>query len=85
LDEKTVFSFSLLFLAILGVISLFMAWFGPSSSWKFLLAFFPLVVILFGVVALRQSGLRMAIIGLAIVFVLAVLQFGTPIEVALGA
>jgi len=85
LKEKSVFAFSLAFLLILGVVSLLMAWYGPSSSWKFLLAFFPLVVILFGVAALRQSGLRMAIIGVAIVNVLAVFQFGTPIEVALAA
>lgn len=85
MKEKSVFAFSLAFLLILGVVSLLMAWYGPSSSWKFLLAFFPLVVILFGVAALRQSGLRMAIIGVAIVNVLAVFQFGTPIEVALAA
>jgi lactate permease len=85
LKEKTIFSFSLMFLVILGVVSLLMAWYGPSSSWKFLLAFFPLFVILFGVAALRQSALRMSIIGLVIVIILAVFQFGTPIDVALGA
>lgn len=85
MKEKSVFAFSLAFLLILGVVSLLMAWYGPSNSWKFLLAFFPLVVILFGVAALRQSGLRMAVIGVVIVNVLAVFQFGTPVEVALGA
>jgi lactate permease len=85
LKEKSVFAFSLAFLLILGLVSLLMSWYGPSSSWKFLLAFFPLFVILVGVAALRQSGLRMAIVGLVIVIVLAVFQFGTPIEVALGA
>ncbi len=85
LKEKTIFSFSLMFLVILGVVSFLMATYGPSSSWKFLLAFFPLFVILFGVAALRQSALRMSIIGLVIVIVLAVFQFGTPIDVALGA
>lgn len=85
LKEKSVFAFSLAFLLILGVVSLLMSWYGPSSSWKFLLAFFPLFVILVGVAALRQSELRMAIVGLVTVIVLAVFQFGTPIEVALGA
>jgi lactate permease len=85
LKERDVLAFSLTSLVILGVVSLLMAWYGPSSSWKFLLAFFPLIVILFGVAGLRQSGLRMAIVGLAIVIVLAVFQFDTPIEVALGA
>lgn len=85
LKEKGVLAFSLMSLVILGVVSLLMAWYGPSSSWKFLLAFFPLLMILFGVAGLRQSGLRMAIVGLIIVIILAVFQFGTPIGVALGA
>jgi lactate permease len=85
LKEKSVFAYSLAFLLILGVVSLLMSCYGPSSYWKFLLAFFPLFAILVGVAALRQSGLRMAIVGLVIAIVLAVFQFGTSIEIALGA
>jgi lactate permease len=85
LKEKSVFASSLTFLLILGAFSLLMAWYGPSSSWKFLLAFFPLVVILFGVAFLRRSGLFMAVVGLVLVIALAILQFSTPFEVALGA
>jgi hypothetical protein len=58
LKEKNVFAISLAFLLILGVVSLLMSWYDPSSSWKFLLAFFPLFDILVGVAALRQSGLN---------------------------
>jgi len=68
-----------------GFVALFLAWVGPSDSWKFLLAFYPLFVILFGVAFLRQSGLVMAFVGLIITIVLAVFVFGTPLDVALGA
>jgi len=85
LKEKTVSVVSLLALLILGVVALFTAWYGQSVSWKFLLAFYPLLVILFGVAFLGQSGLRMAFVGLIVSIVLAVSEFGTPFEVALGA
>jgi lactate permease len=85
MDTRTVSTFSLIILFILGVAAFGMAWFGQSPPWRFLLAFFPLFVILFGVALLRQSGLRMALVGLALVIVLAVFQFGTSPEVALGA
>lgn len=62
-----------------------MALYGQTVQWRFLLAFFPLLVVLFGVAFLRQSGLTMAFVGLILVIALAVLQFGTPLEVALGA
>jgi lactate permease len=85
LKEKSVSVFSITFLIILGVFSLLMAWYGPSSSWKFLLAFYPLVVILFGVAFLRKSGLFMAMVGLVLTIILAMLQFSTSLEVALRA
>jgi len=72
-------------LVIFGIVAFVMAGYAQSVSWRFLLAFFPLLVILFGVAFLRQSGLTMAFVGLIIAIVLAVFQFGTPLEVALGA
>ncbi|MGD0160130.1 MAG: L-lactate permease [Candidatus Bathyarchaeia archaeon] len=85
MKEKSIFAYSLTFLLILGVLSLLMARYGPSSSWKFLLALYPLVVILFGVAFLRRSGLFMAVVGLVLVIALAFLQFSTPFEVTLRA
>jgi lactate permease len=81
LKEKTVSAVSILFLLIYGLGAFFMAWNGTSM---FLLAFYPLLMILVGVAFLRQSGLMMAFIGLVFTIILAVLQFDTPIEVALG-
>lgn len=52
---------------------------------RFVLALFPLIVVLFGVAFLGQSGLRMAVIGLIVVAFLAVLEFGTTFDVVLGA
>lgn len=72
-------------LIALGIVALAMAHYGQSVSWKFFLAFYPLLIILFGVAFLRQSGLTMAFVGLLITIILAVFQFGTPLEVALGA
>jgi lactate permease len=85
LKQQTVSASLLIALLVVGVASWAMAWFGQSVSWRFMLALFPLLVILSGVALLRQSGLAMAFVGLAIVVVLAVFQFGTPVEVALGA
>jgi lactate permease len=81
LKEKTVSAVSLLFLVIYGLLAFFTAWNGPSM---FLLAFYPLLIVLVGVAFLRQSGLTMAFAGLIFTIILAVSQFGTPIEVALG-
>jgi lactate permease len=53
--------------------------------WRFMLAFFPLFIILLGVAFFRQTGVVMAIVGLAVAILLAVLEFGTPVNVALGA
>lgn len=85
MKEKTVSVLSLVVLIVLGVAGLFMAWYGQSVSWRFLLAFYPLLVILFGVALMRQSGLTMAFVGLILTVVLAVFWFATPLEVALGA
>jgi lactate permease len=85
MKERTVSLLSLGVLVSFGIVALLMSWFGPSSSWKFPLAFYPLFVVLLGVAFLRQSGLTMALVGLTITVVLAVFQFGTPPEVALGA
>lgn len=84
MKEKTVSLISLTTLLIFGVAALLMSLYGPSPSWKFLLAFYPLLVVLFGVAFLRQSGLTMAFVGLILAIGLAVFQFGTPFEVALG-
>ncbi|MBS7633036.1 L-lactate permease [Candidatus Bathyarchaeota archaeon] len=72
-------------LCSLGVVALAMAIYGQTTPWRFLLALYPLLVVLFGVALLRQSGLVMAFAGLILVIALAALQFGTPLEVALGA
>jgi len=85
MKEKIVSIVSLAILVVFGLVALLMASVGQSVSWRFLLAFYPLLVILFGVALLRQSGLAMSLIGLAVSITLAVFQFGTPVEVALGA
>lgn len=72
-------------LVALGILSLLIALYGQSGAWKFPLAFYPLIVILVGVAFLRQSGLTMAFVGLVLTIILAILQFSTSLEVALGA
>jgi len=84
MKEKIITMLSLIALAIFGIVALVLAQFG-QGSWKFLLAFYPLLVILVGVAFLRQSGLTMAFIGLILTIMLAIFQFGTSLEVALGA
>jgi len=76
---------SLLALVLVGVFAVALVQFWPGVSGRFLLAFYPLLVILLGVAALGQSGLRMALVGLTLTVLLAVFQFGTPVDVALGA
>ena len=84
MKEKTVSLISLIILSVSGIAALLMSLYGPSPSWKFLLALYPLLVVLFGVAFLRQSGLKMAFVGLILAICLAVFQFGTPFDVALG-
>ncbi|MCJ7424482.1 L-lactate permease [Candidatus Bathyarchaeota archaeon] len=84
--QSRIFSLVSLFaLVFIGLVAFVMPWFGQSVSFRFLLAIYPLLVILFGVALLRQSGLTMALVGLVTTILLAVFEFGTPIEVALGA
>lgn len=85
MKEKVVSILSLSVLVVVGVVAVLLSVHAQSVSWRFLLAFYPLLVVLFGVAFLRQSGLRMAFVGLVVTIVLAVFQFGTPFEVALGA
>jgi lactate permease len=85
MKERTISVLSLVVLIVVGIVAFFAAWVGQSVSWRFLLALYPLLVILFGVALLRQSGLVMALVGLAITIVLAVFWFGTPFEVVFGA
>jgi lactate permease len=75
----------LILLAAIGVLAFSLAAVGQTPSWRFPLALYPLIVILFGVAFLRQNGLTMAVIGLSITIILAILEFGTPAEVAIGA
>jgi len=85
MKERTISVLSLVVLIVVGIVAFFAAWVGQSVSWRFLLALYPLLVVLFGVALLRQSGLVMALAGLAITVLLAVFWFGTPFEVVLGA
>lgn len=85
MKERTLTAFSLAVLIVLGIASLLAALYGQSSAWRFPLAFYPLLVVLIGAAFLRQSGLTMAFVGLVLTIALAVLQFSTSLEVALGA
>lgn len=84
LKEKIITMLSLIILTVFGIVALVSAQFG-QGNWKFLLACYPLLVILVGVAFLRQSGLTMAFVGLILTIMLAIFQFGTSLEVALGA
>ncbi|MEM2102916.1 MAG: L-lactate permease [Candidatus Bathyarchaeia archaeon] len=84
MKEKTITMLSLITLIVFAIVALVSAQFG-QGSWKFLLACYPLLVILVGVAFLRQSGLTMAFVGLILTITLAIFQFGTSLEVALGA
>jgi lactate permease len=85
LKERTVSIVSLVALLIYGTVGWILSRFAQSESWRFMLAFFPLIVVLVGVAFLRQTGVVMAIVGLVVAIVLAILEFGTPTYVALGA
>jgi lactate permease len=85
LREKTVSALSLIIVIAIGIAALASASYGQTVASRFLLALFPLIVVLFGVGFIRQSGLTMAFIGLLLVIALAIFQFGTPFDVALGA
>lgn len=52
---------------------------------RFLLAVFPLAIVFVGIIAFRQSGARMAVVGWIAALALAVLFFHTELRVAIGA
>jgi lactate permease len=83
--EKATAIAALFVLGVLLLLGLMLLWNGVAVWGRFVLAFFPLVVVLFGVAFLGQGGLRMAVIGLVVVAVLAVFEFGTSFDVVLGA
>lgn len=85
MKQRTISTLSLATLFVFGIAAFFVASYWQTVPSRFLLALFPLLVVLFGVVFLRQSGFTMAIVGLVLTIILAVFQFGTPPEVALGA
>jgi lactate permease len=84
LNEKSVSLVSLAILIGYGALALFLAHSGQSVEWRFMLAFYPLLVVLFGVALLRQSGLTMAFVGLILAMALAILEFQTSVYVAIG-
>ena len=58
---------------------------GAFLNLKFVLAILALIVVFVGIVEFRQSGARMAVVGLAVALVLAVGYFNTNPTVAAGA
>jgi len=81
MDEKKVREISLAILAIIGLLAIVTGYLATGPTAKFLLAFYPLIVVLIGVAFLRQGSLNMAFIGWGLAVVLAVSNFGnTPID-----
>jgi len=81
MDEKRVKEFSLLILTIIAVLAVASAYTTTGATAKFLLAFYPLIVVLVGVAFLRLGSLTMAFIGWGLAVVLAVSDFGnTPVD-----
>ena len=81
MDEKKVKEFSLVVLAIIAILAVASAYTATGATAKFLLAFYPLIVVLIGVAFLRLGSLTMAFIGWGLAVVLAVTNFGnTPID-----
>src|SRR4030066_354029 len=85
MKEKIVSAVSLVALVALGAVAVALAQLSTGSSYRFLLALYPLLVVLFGVALLRQSGLTMAFAGLILTVVFAVFLFQTPADVVFGA
>ncbi len=85
MGEKATSVVALLGLGVMLFLGLILLWSEALVWGRFVLALFPLVVVLFGVAFLGQSGLRMAFIGLIVVAVLAIFEFGTSFDVVLGA
>ncbi len=84
MKEKSVSMVSLTILVVYGTLAIFLAHSGQSVEWRFMLALFPLLVVLFGVALLRQSGLTMAFVGLILAIALAIFEFRTSLYVAIG-
>jgi len=80
-EEKRVKEISLAVLAVVGVLAIATAYITTGPTAKFLLAFYPLLVVLVGVAFLRQGSLNMAFIGYVLAVILAVTNFGnTPLD-----
>jgi lactate permease len=85
LGEKRGRDISLIVLLVLGVASVASAYLGTGATAKFLLAFYPLIVVLIGVAFLKQGSLNMAFVGWGLAIVLAVSNFGnTPFDVGVS-
>ncbi len=81
MDEIRVRWLSLAVLTIIGLLAVATAYLTAGPTAKFLLAFYPLLVVLIGVAFLRQGSLNMAFVGWGLVIVLAVSNFGnTPLD-----
>lgn len=81
MNEKRVKKTSLAILAVLGFFAVATAYLADGPTAKFLLAFYPLLVILVGVAFLRQGSLNMAFVGYVLAVMLAISNFGnTPID-----
>jgi len=85
MKEKLVSIISLIVLVALGIIAFALTQLSTGSSYRFLLALYPLLIVLFGVALLRQSGLTMAFVGLVLTVVFAVFPFETSTDVVFGA
>src|SRR4030043_1200518 len=85
MKEKLVSIVSLIVLVVLGIVAFALTQLSTESSYRFLLALYPLLVVLFGVALLRQSGLTMAFAGLVLTVVFAFFPFETPTDVVFGA
>jgi len=85
MEDKRVRDLSLIVLVVLGVASVASAYLGTGATAKFLLAFYPLIVVLIGVAFLKQGSLNMAFVGWGLAIVLAVSNFGnTPFDTGIS-
>ncbi len=81
MEEKRVREISLAVIAVVGVLAIATAYMTTGPTAKFLLAFFPLIVVLIGVAFLRQGSLKMAFVGYVLAVVLAITNFGnSPLD-----
>jgi L-lactate permease len=81
MDKKRLKRFSLLALGIVAILAVTSAYTATGPTAKFLLAFYPLIVVLVGVAFLRLGSLTMAFVGWSLAVVLAVSNFGNaPVD-----